>query len=78
MQTADFLKDYEATLTTKAASTIDAYSRILRQFTAWLAERPGSIATLQPEQLTVTALDTYLGFNPARPENMQRTYVRLF
>lgn len=60
MQTADFLKDYEATLTTKAASTIDVYSRILRQFTAWLADRPGNSSSFQPEQLTITALDTYL------------------
>ncbi len=60
METADFLKDYEATLVTKAPSTLDVYVRILRQFTAWLIERPGSGELFQPEQLTVTALDTYL------------------
>lgn len=60
METADFLKDYETTLPTKAPSTVDVYSRILRQFTAWLSERPGNSELFQPEQLTVTALDTYL------------------
>ena len=60
MEMTHFLKDYEATLATKASTTVDVYSRILRQFMTWLAERPGSTMTFQPEQLTVTALDTYL------------------
>ena len=60
MATDDFLTDYAATLATKAPATVDAYTRILRQFIAWLAERPGSADTLLPAQITVTALDTYL------------------
>lgn len=56
----DFLAAYTTTLTTKAPGTIDVYTRILRQFIAWLAERPGSTGAFQPDQLTVTALDTYL------------------
>lgn len=60
MGTAVFLEDYEATLATKAPATVDVYSHILRQFTAWLTERPGSAATFHSGQLTVTALDTYL------------------
>jgi len=39
----DLLAAYTATLETKAPSTVDVYTRILRQFTAWLAERPGSM-----------------------------------
>ena len=56
----DLLAAYTATLETKAPGTVDVYTRILRQFTAWLAERPGSSGAFQPDQLTVTALDTYL------------------
>jgi site-specific recombinase XerD len=56
----DVLAAYTATLVTKAPGTVDVYTRILRQFTAWLAARPGSSGTFQPDQLTVTALDTYL------------------
>jgi site-specific recombinase XerD len=62
----DLLAAYTATLETKAPSTVDVYTRILRQFTAWLAERPGSSGTFQPDQLTVTALDTYLKEREAR------------
>jgi hypothetical protein len=54
------LAAYTATLATKAPGTVDVYTRILRQFTAWLAARPGSSGIFQPDQLTVTALDTYL------------------
>jgi site-specific recombinase XerD len=56
----DFLAAYTTTLTMKAPGTIDVYTRILHQFIAWLAERPGSTGAFQPDQLTVTALDTYL------------------
>ena len=54
------VSDYLRTLDHKAAGTIDAYTRILRQFTAWLAHRPGSTPDFQLAQLTATALDTYL------------------
>ena len=60
MATDDFLTDYTATLATKAPATVDAYARILRQFITWLAERPGSVDTFHPAQVTATALDTYL------------------
>jgi TnpA family transposase len=46
--------------------TVDVYTRILRQFTTWLAERPGISGAFQPDQLTVTALDTYLKEREAR------------
>jgi site-specific recombinase XerD len=56
----DLVATYLGTLTGKAAGTADAYARVLRQFTAWLAERPGQRAGFAPEQLTRTALETYL------------------
>lgn len=51
---------YLATLGGRAAGTVDAYARVLRQFTTWLAERPGNGDGFAPEQLTRTALETYL------------------
>ncbi len=36
------------------------YQRILRQITGWIAERPGNGGAFQAEQLTQTALATYL------------------
>src|SRR5262245_2748446 len=62
----DLLAAYTAMLETKAPGTVDVYTRILRQFIVWLAERPGSSGAFQPEQLTVTALDTYLKEREAR------------
>ncbi len=51
--------EYLLALGGKAAGTVDAYARILRQLTAWIAARPGS-SGFQPEHLTRTALETYL------------------
>ena len=58
--TENLVTAFLATLQTKAPSTLDAYGRILRQLTTWIAQRPGSAGHFQPDQLTVTALDTYL------------------
>jgi site-specific recombinase XerD len=52
--------DYVAALRGKAPGTIDAYGRILRQLTAWVAIRPGSDGQFQPEHFTRTALEMYL------------------
>lgn len=56
----DLVTAYIATLTTKAAGTVDVYRRTLRHLAGWLAERPGSAGSFQPAQLTTTALDIYL------------------
>jgi site-specific recombinase XerC len=58
--TEDLVTAYLATLQTKAPGTLDAYGRVLRQLTTWIAQRPGDAGRFQPDQLTVTALDTYL------------------
>jgi len=50
----------QACLTQKNMATVDAYRRILRQFTQWVAERPGHHQPFHPEQLTITAVETYL------------------
>jgi len=57
----DILVDeYIATLAGKAAGTVDAYARIVRQLTQWIAARPGHGGRFRPEAFTRTALETYL------------------
>src|SRR5664280_1133823 len=55
------MDEYMATLSSKAEGTVDAYARILRQLTQWIAARPGNGGRFQPEAFTRTALETYLG-----------------
>ena len=51
---------HQATLMLKDVATIDAYLRILRQFTWWIAERPGHGKHFVPTQLTTTIVQVYL------------------
>jgi site-specific recombinase XerD len=51
---------HQAILMPKDAATIDAYLRILRQFTRWIAERPGHGKHFVPAQLTTTVVQVYL------------------
>src|SRR6266700_2386891 len=41
-------------------ATVDAYLRILRQFTAWVTKLPGQGGHFVPSQLTTTAVERYL------------------
>jgi hypothetical protein len=45
----DWLTAYAAALDGKAAGTVDAYLRALRQFLTWLAQRPGHGSGFAPE-----------------------------
>jgi len=54
------LSEYEDSLSAKNPRTVDAYTRVLRQFLSWLAEKPGNSDGFQAEQLTRTALEFYL------------------
>lgn len=55
---SSYLVEYQTVyLIGKAPATIELYSRLLRQFTDWLAQKCGDF---QPNQLTKTALQTYL------------------
>lgn len=51
---------HQARLVQKDAATIDAYLRILRQFTEWVVERPGHGRHFEPTQLTQTSVELYL------------------
>jgi site-specific recombinase XerD len=50
----------QARLAQKDAATVDAYLRILRQCTQWIAERPGHGRHFEPTQLTQTSVELYL------------------
>lgn len=50
----------DACLLQKDAATVDAYLRILRQLTQWVAERPGHGKTFLPAHLTATVVGMYL------------------
>jgi len=51
---------YLQAIATKAAGTRDAYRRILRDLSTWLAAKPGGAAGFVPDQLTQTAVTIYL------------------
>jgi site-specific recombinase XerD len=51
---------YHAELSGKNEATIDAYLRVLRQLTAWVAQFPGSEGNFHPRFLTKTAFGDYL------------------
>lgn len=56
------LAEYEAFLSGKTKSTVDAYMRALRQLILWIAQRPGCGGQFHPEQLTKTAMETYIAY----------------
>lgn len=51
---------HQGCLTKLNEATVDAYLRILRQFTEWVATRPGHGKQFQPEQLTTTVVEGYV------------------
>ncbi len=59
-QPSSLLAEYVEHLAGKSPRTVEAYLRVLRQFFAWLVERPDAPPNFEPEQLTRTALEIYL------------------
>src|SRR5215831_3397256 len=51
---------HQAKLAQKDTATVDAYLRILRQWTSWVVERPGHGRHFEPDQLTQTSVALYL------------------
>ncbi len=66
----DLIGEYLATLSGRAASTVDAYRRILRQLARWIEERPGGASGFRPELLTRTAVEGFLSVLEARGHDM--------
>lgn len=59
--TQEWIESYQqACLTKLDEATVDAYTRILRQFAQWVATRPGHSRHFQPDQLTTTVVEGYL------------------
>ena len=55
------LKEFIASLSGKAGTTVDAYHRELRHFLDWISQCAGNSSPLNTQQhLTKTALQTYL------------------
>jgi site-specific recombinase XerD len=50
----------EEVLAAKDPATIDAYTRVLRFFLTWLAQKPGNYHTFHPQSLTQVAVQTYI------------------
>ena len=62
----DLVGEYLATLGGKSTATVDAYGRILRQLSTWVAERPGGADGFRPELLSKTAVEGFLSGLEAR------------
>jgi site-specific recombinase XerD len=60
LQRTALLEEFTASLGAKSATTIDAYQRAVRQALEWLRERPGHADGFHPDQLTRTAVESYL------------------
>jgi site-specific recombinase XerD len=52
--------EYEQFLSGKAQGTREAYLRTVRHLIEWLAQLPGNPGSFQPQQLTQTAVESYL------------------
>ncbi|MDQ1393345.1 MAG: hypothetical protein QOF30_2322, partial [Acidimicrobiaceae bacterium] len=60
MAATELVEGYASTLAGRAEGTRDAYRRELVRLTSWVARRPGAEGSFRPDQLTRTALETYL------------------
>ena len=59
----EWIEEYQqACLSKRSDVTVDAYLRILFQFTEWVAHRPGHSKQFRLEHLTATVTEGYLSF----------------
>ena len=58
---AQLIKDCLTFMKGKSSATRDAYGRILRQLSDWMADFPGQDSDFRLHQLTRTAVLAYLG-----------------
>lgn len=54
------IDEYKMSIMRKSDKTVDAYVRSVRQFSDWIAEKPGSGGTFKVELFTKTAFEMYL------------------
>jgi site-specific recombinase XerD len=55
----------EEVLEARDEATIEAYTRILEKFAAWLALRPGNSGQFHPQAITRTAIECFLDTLPS-------------
>ncbi|WP_054029104.1 tyrosine-type recombinase/integrase [Bacillus sp. FJAT-28004] len=55
-----WIDGYTQSLQHLSVGTVDAYVRVIRQFMGWLEQMPGGSEGFHPEQLTKTAVSTYI------------------
>jgi site-specific recombinase XerD len=51
----------QTALASRDKATVEAYTRVLKRFTSWLAEQPGSQGHFHPRNITRTAVEVFLG-----------------
>ena len=56
----------QTVLASRDQATIDAYTRVLKRFTSWLAEQPGSQGHFHPRNITRTAVEQGFSQMPKR------------
>jgi site-specific recombinase XerD len=67
------LKEFLGSLTGKAETTVETYRRELNNSFEWLSQRPGNRGPFRaPQQLTKTALETYLAHLQAQAHSLSR------
>ncbi len=59
-------------LAVRNAKTVDAYERVLQDFAAWLATKPGSHGQFFPQAMTRTALKTYFEEKKAETRKLSK------
>jgi site-specific recombinase XerD len=60
LQHTALLDEFTVSLGAKSATTVDAYRRAVRQALEWLRDHPGHEEGFHPDQLTRTAVESYL------------------
>jgi site-specific recombinase XerD len=66
-------------LGSKHKATIEAYSRVLKQFATWLVGQPGSQEQFHPGTITRTVIEIFLGtLNSSSHKNLSRSVISSF
>jgi len=66
-------------LASKDKATVEAYTRVLKQFAIWLAGQPGSQGQFHPRTITRTAVEIFLGtLNSSSHKNQARSAISSF
>lgn len=75
-----WIEEYRGSyLTSRDKATVEAYTRVLKQFATWLAGQPGSQGQFHPRTITRTAIEIFLGtLNSSSHKNQARSAISSF